>query len=113
MWTEHHRPLPDLDAIRAVIDAVHATPGSTPADTMDLGAALMVMAAARLDLDRLEVELVEAVREAGLEWAAIAAVLGLPNAATAERRYAKLANRREASVDEVRQPRLRPAGPKL
>jgi hypothetical protein len=36
--------------------------------------------AARLDVDRLEVELIDAVRGAGLDWMAIAAVLGLPDA---------------------------------
>jgi hypothetical protein len=36
MWEEYHRPLPDLDAIRAVIDAARAPSPDRPA-TMDLG----------------------------------------------------------------------------
>jgi hypothetical protein len=66
MWSEYHRPLPDLDAVRAVIEAVRA-PGPDVPQTMDLGAALVAMAAARLDIDRLEAELVDAVRQAGLD----------------------------------------------
>lgn len=111
LWEEHQRPLPDVEAIGKVIEAVdaevHADEGRAAAgtapeiDAMDLAAALVVLQAARLDMDRLEVGLIDAVRRAGLDWATIASVLDLPDAAAARQRYAALRPRLDAPVDHV------------
>lgn len=114
LWEARRYPLPDVDAVRKTIAAIRggrAVPSQAgdeagrarddDPDSMDLGAALVVLEAARLDLDRLEIELIDAVRGAGLEWAAIAAVLDLPDADAAERRYEKLRPRLDAPVDHV------------
>lgn len=59
---------------------------------MDLAAVLVLSQAARLDLDRLEVELVEAVpwRRAWTGRPSSRSVLDLPDAEAARRRYEKL-----------------------
>lgn len=72
LWETRRHLMPDLDAIRAVIDAAAEGRTSGP----DLAAALVLTQAVRLDLDRLEADLLVAVRQAGLEWDTIAAVLG-------------------------------------
>src|SRR6266536_2753507 len=68
-------PLPDLDAIRAVIAA-----SSERLEALDVGAALVLLQAARLDLDRLELEVFDTAGAAGMGGEAIAAVLDLPDA---------------------------------
>jgi hypothetical protein len=106
LWEEHQHPLPDTDAIRQAIEAIHAAhaSGEPPPEATDLGAALVVLQAARLDVDRLEVELIDAVRGAGLDWMAIAAVLGLPDAQAAEHRYETLRPRLDTPTDRVQPP---------
>jgi hypothetical protein len=106
LWEEHHHPLPDTDAIRQTIGAIGTAQaaGEPPPEATDLGAALVVLQAARLDVDRLEVQLIDAVRAAGLDWTAIAAVLGLPDARAAEQRYEKLRPRLDAPTDGVQPP---------
>jgi hypothetical protein len=98
LWQEHGRPLPDVEAITKSIASVHrARDAGEPTPTaMDLTAALVVLRAARQDMDRLEVALIEAVREAGLEWDAIAAGLELPDGDAARKRYEKLRPHAEA-----------------
>ena len=59
-----------------------------------MGAALVLVQAARLGLDRLEGELFEAARAMGMRPEAIAAVLELPDAAAAEKRQRWLERRR-------------------
>jgi type IV secretory pathway VirD2 relaxase len=105
LWEEHDKPLPDVDAVRKTIASIrqaHAA-GDQPA-AEDLAAALVVLRAARLDMDRLEVELIEAVRDAGLAWAAIAAVLDLPDEKAARQRYEELRPRLDAPVDHIDPP---------
>jgi hypothetical protein len=106
LWEEHDYPLPDVDAVRQTIEAVRSAfaGGEPPPEATDLGAALVVLQAARLDVDRLEVELIDAVRGAGLDWTAIAAVLGLADARAAEQRYERLRPRLDAPVDRVPAP---------
>jgi hypothetical protein len=98
LWQEHGRPLPDVDAIGKSIDSVRQarSAGGPPPLATDLAAALVVLRAARLDMDRLEVELIEAVRDAGLGWEATAAGLDLPDGDTAQQRYEGLRARVEA-----------------
>jgi len=101
LWQEHGRPLPDVDAIGKSIAAVRRAQdaGEPTPPAMDLAAALVVLRAARQDMDRLEVALLEAVGEAGLDWEAIAAGLELPDGAAARKRYEELRPRAEAPFD--------------
>jgi hypothetical protein len=103
LWEEHDQPLPDIQAVGRVITASRKRGQAMPA-AIDVGAALVVLSAVRLDVDRLEVELIEAARRAGMTWTTIADVLGLPEAAAAERRFEKLRPLLDAPVDQVRPP---------
>jgi hypothetical protein len=90
LWETEKRLIPDLDAIRSVTEAA----ASGRAEGLDMGAALVLVQAARLGLDRLECELFEAARAMGMRPEAIAAVLELPDAAAAEKRQRWLERRR-------------------
>ena len=90
LWETEKRLVPDLDAIRSVTEAA----ASGRAEGLDMGAALVLVQAARLGLDRLECELFEAARAMGMRPEAIAAVLELPDAAAAEKRQRWLEARR-------------------
>ena len=90
LWEAEKRLIPDLDAIRSVTEAA----ASGEAEGLDLGAALVLVQAARLALDRLEYELFEAARAMDMRPEAIAAVLDLPDAAAAEKRQRWLEARR-------------------
>jgi hypothetical protein len=90
LWETEKRLLPDLDAIRSVTEAA----ASGRAEGLDMGAALVLVQAARLGLDRLECELFEAAHAMGMRPEAIAAVLDLPDAAAAEKRRRWLEGRR-------------------
>jgi hypothetical protein len=59
-----------------------------------MGAALVLVQAARLGLDRLECDIFDAARVMGMRPEAIAAVLELPDAAAAEKRHRWLETRR-------------------
>ena len=90
LWETEKRLIPDLDAIKSVTEAA----ASGRAEGLDMGAALVLVQAARLGLDRLEAELFEAARAMGMPPEAIAAVLELPDAAAAEKRQRWLEERR-------------------
>ena len=90
LWETEKRLIPDLDAIRLVTEAA----ASGQAEGLDMGAALVLVQAARLGLDRLEGELFEAACAMGMRPEAIAAVLELPDAAAAEKRQRWLERRR-------------------
>ncbi|MFD0902131.1 hypothetical protein [Actinomadura sediminis] len=115
LWEAHRLPLPDLDAVRMVLANAGARrppspKAAVPADTgrsaMDLSAALVVLQAARMDMDRLEVELLDTARRAGLDWAVIASILDLPDATAAEQRFEKLRPVMDAPVDRIPPPDL-------
>lgn len=98
LWDSEQRPLPDLAAIDAVIDAVidasaraEAGAGNQP-PAMDIAAVMVVLAAARQDMDRTEARLLAAARASGMGWAAIAGVLGVAVAGL-EERYRQLTRR--------------------
>jgi len=82
LWETEKRLIPDLDAIKSVTEAA----ASGHAEGLDLGAALVLVQAARLALDRLEGELFEAAHAMGMRSEAIAAVLDLSDAAAADKR---------------------------
>jgi hypothetical protein len=91
LWETEKRLVPDLDAITAVTGAA----ASGQAEGLDMGAALVLVQAARLGLDRLECDLFDAAHAMGMRPEAIAAVLNLPDAAAAEKRHRWLETRRE------------------
>jgi hypothetical protein len=82
----------DLHAIRAVIDAARGA--EHPAEALDVGAGLVVLGILRLDLDRLEADLLDAAQQVGLSWDLIAAIIGIP-AQDAQRRHGALRARRD------------------
>jgi hypothetical protein len=89
LWETEKRLIPDLDAIKAVTEAV----SSGQAEGLDMGAALVLVQAARLGLDRLEYELFEGAHAMGMRSEAIAAVLDLSDAAAADKRHRWLTTR--------------------
>lgn len=90
LWETEKRLIPDLDAIRSVTEALSAG----QAEGLDMGAALVLVQAARLGLDRLEYELFEGAQAMGMQSEAIAAVLDLADAAAADKRHRWLTTRR-------------------
>ena len=90
LWETEKRLIPDLDAIKSVAKAA----ASGRAEGLDMGAALVLVQAARLGLDRLEGELFEAAGAMGMRPEAIAAVLELPDAAAVDKRRRWLEDRR-------------------
>jgi hypothetical protein len=90
LWETEKRLIPDLDAIKSVTGAV----ASGQADGLDMGAALVLVQAVRLGLDRLEYELFEGAQAMGMASEAIAAVLDLHDAAAADKRQKWLSTRR-------------------
>ena len=105
LWDTEKRFLPDLDAIKLVNDAAAAG----QAEALDLGAALILVHASRLQLDRLEYELFESAHAAGMQPEAIAAVLELPDAAAVSQRQQWLKARRALPYTEAGP--ARPGGP--
>lgn len=90
LWETEKRLIPDLDAIKSVAGAL----SSGQAEGLDMGAALVLIQAARLGLDRLEYQLFEGAHAMGMGSEAIAAVLDLPDAAAADKRHRWLGTRR-------------------
>jgi hypothetical protein len=90
LWETEKRLVPDLDAIKAVTGAAV----SGQAEGLDMGAALVLVQAVRLSLDRLECDLFDAAQAMGMQPEAIAGVLELPDAAAAEKRHRWLETRR-------------------
>jgi hypothetical protein len=89
LWETEKRLIPDLDAIKLVAEAAAAG----CAEGLDVGAALVLVQAARLGLDRLEYELFEAAHAMDMRPEAIAAVLDLPDAEAASKRHRWLEDR--------------------
>jgi hypothetical protein len=108
LWAALDHPLPDLDAIDAVIaasdQAQHGT-GDQP-QPMELAAALVVLGAARLDMDQTEARLLNAAQVSALSWEQIAAILNLSVEET-EERYRQLKPRLDEPVAHILPPRLR------
>jgi hypothetical protein len=79
------RPLTNKDTLTAVLRTAIGgrSSGDCPAPAADIRTAMAVLAAARLDLDRIEARLLETTQE-GAGRAAIAHILGLTRAALDE-----------------------------
>ncbi|MDL4815263.1 hypothetical protein [Actinomadura opuntiae] len=97
LWQSRERPMPDRDAIDAVITAGerarHGT-GDSP-EPVEVAAALLVLSAVRLALDQTEARLLNTARAAGMGFEQIAAVLDL-SVEEAEERHRQL----EPRLDE-------------
>jgi hypothetical protein len=91
-WDLEQRHMPDAEAVRAVLSAAR---GGAPAEALDVGAALVVLQAMRLELDLLEADVLDTAQAGGVPAAAVAAVLELPGAAAAEARHQALRAKRE------------------
>jgi hypothetical protein len=100
LWETEKRLIPELDAIKAVTVAA----ASGRAEGLDMGAALVLVQAARLGLDRLECELFDAAQAMGMGPEAIAAVLDLPDGAAAEKRHRWLETRRALPYSDLDTP---------
>jgi hypothetical protein len=100
LWDTEKRLIPDLEAIRAVIAAA----GAGHAEALDVGASLVLLQAARLELDRLEYQTLEAAHGIGMQDEAIAAVLELPDAGAAQARHQALAARSALPYEEPEAP---------
>ena len=87
------RPLDDLRAASAVAQQT-GSPGQPPAESLDVGAALVLLSNVRLYLDRVEASLLDLAQQADMSWDLIAAILGIP-AAEAKDRLAVLHGRPE------------------
>ncbi len=101
LWDTEKRLVPDLDAIRSVVDAASAG----QAEALDIGAGLVLLQAARLEVDRLEYDVFEGAHAMGMGEEAIAAVLDLPDAATAAKRRRWLKVRRALPYADTGAPR--------
>ena len=104
LWESDKYPLPDLEAVRAVLAVVHNQTATGP----DLAAALVLVQAARLTADRLEADVIQAAREAGISWAQLASVLDLPGGEAAGKRYRNMLTRRDMPNVERAPHRLTP-----
>ena len=100
LWDTEKRLVPDLDAIRSVIDAA----SSGHAEALDIGAGLVLLQAIRLEVDRLEHDVFEGAQGMGMGEEAIAAVLDLPDAAAAGKRRRWLKGRRGLPYADIGSP---------
>jgi hypothetical protein len=78
LWDLEKRPMPDAEAVKAVITA-NASEDSV--DALDIGAALVLLHAMRLELDCMEADVLDAARASGLGDESLAAVMDLPDTA--------------------------------
>jgi hypothetical protein len=106
LWDTEKRLVPDLDAIRSVIDAA----SSGQAEALDIGAGLVLLQAVRLEVDRLEHDVFEGAHAMGMGEEAVAAVLDLPDAAAASKRRRWLKGRRALPYADIASPGRSGAG---
>lgn len=92
LWEIEKRPMPDVDAVHAVIAESET---EQPPDALSVGAALILLHSMRLELDCLEADVFDAGLAGGVGYEAIAAVLELTDAAAARRRQDYLGARRQ------------------
>lgn len=92
LWDLEKRPMPDAEAVKAVIVANASGDGG---DALDIGGALVLLHAMRLELDCLEADVFDAARASGLRNESLAAVMDLPDAAAVQDWEHWLSTRRE------------------
>jgi hypothetical protein len=90
-------PGPDSDTLAGVAEALAGAAAAARAGSLNYTAALTALTATRqivAELERSELALIEAARDAGATWTRIAAAMGARNRQTAQKRHADLARRR-------------------
>ncbi|HEY0937166.1 MAG TPA: hypothetical protein VGD91_25940 [Trebonia sp.] len=92
LWELEKRLMPDAQAVRAVL---HRAGGQDPADALDIGAALVLVQAMRLEVDAFEADVLDSAHASGMSYESVAAVLELPAADAAEQRHRRLRAQRE------------------
>jgi hypothetical protein len=92
LWDLEKRPMPDTEAVQAVVSA---TAAGEEMDALDISAALVITQAMRLDLDLLEADVLDAAQASGISRESVAAVLELPDADMVETRYRRLRAKRK------------------
>lgn len=92
LWELEKRPMPDGDAVGAVLSAHQA---GQPVDALSIGAALVLLQSMRHELDCLEAGVFDVALASGLGDESLAAVLELPDAAAVRGRQKYLDARRE------------------
>jgi len=102
-WQQQRLPLGAYQALARVRAAVDAGDQATPEDVQD---ALRLLPGLRDELDSAERQLIEATRDRGASWAALAAPLGVRSRQAAEQRYRRLAGGDLTRPDRVRDPGL-------
>jgi hypothetical protein len=104
-WRQQRLPLGAYQALARVRAAVDAGTGEgvTPQDVQD---ALRLLPGLREELDCAERRLIEAARDRGASWAALAAPLGVRSRQAAEQRYRRLAGGELTGPDPIRDPGL-------
>ncbi|GGU92485.1 hypothetical protein GCM10010182_04700 [Actinomadura cremea] len=91
LWESRRRPMPDRDAIDAVItagDRARRGSGDGP-EPVEVAAALLVLRAVHLLLDQTEARLLDTAQDSGMGFEQIAAILDL-SVEDAEERYRQL-----------------------
>jgi hypothetical protein len=101
LWELEKRLMPDAEAVQAVLSLAS---GQNLADALDVGAAMVVIQAMRLELDVLEADVLDAAQVSGVSPESVAAVLELPGADAAEQRHQLLRARRRLARATTRQP---------
>jgi hypothetical protein len=93
-------PGPDSDTLAGVAQTVAGTAAAARAGGLDDTAALAATREIAAELERSELALIEAARNAGATWTRIAAAMGTSNRQAAQKRHADLTRRpRPPSVD--------------
>jgi hypothetical protein len=95
----------------AVAEAVASLAASARAGELDAGAALEALAAVRAlsaGMERCELALMDALRDAGVPWGQVAAAMGAARRQTAQKRHADLAARHPAPTSEDAPPAAAP-----
>lgn len=111
LWEAMELPLPDSDAIGAVIAAsaqAQRGAGDQP-QPMEVAAALLLLGTVRLVVDQMEARLLNVAQASALGWEQIAAILDV-SAEEAEGRYRRLKPRLDEPVAEAPLPRPRGVG---
>jgi hypothetical protein len=102
LWDLEKRPMPDVDAINALLSA--AKRSDRPVEALSTGAALVLLQSLRLELDGLEADVFDAALASGVGYDSLAAVLDLPDAAAAQCREQYLKERRDLPRAPARSP---------
>lgn len=108
LWELEKRTMPDAESIRAV---VAASAGKT-VDALDIGAALVLMQAIRLEMDLLEADVLDTAKSGEVAAESVAAVLGLPDMEAVDARHESLRAKRDLPLALAGQVTPHPSPPR-